>query len=181
VKPLDFARGNVMECHREADVLEGLSADATLESWSADLRSHARTCSICSDIVAVALPLLQEHHASVEDAHPPSSGIVWWRAQMRARHEAARVATRPITVVQGVAVVSATALFMMLLSAAGPTVFGWFGGVTLFSGFGEMFRLPEIELPALMPSTNMGLLLAAACAVCLLAGPLAVYFALGDD
>jgi hypothetical protein len=60
-------------------------------------------------------------------------------------------------------------------------VSGWFGGVTLFSGFGEIFRLPEIELPALMPSTNMGLLLAAACAVCLLAGPLAVYFAIGDD
>jgi hypothetical protein len=100
---------------------------------------------------------------------------------MRARQEAARAATRPITVVQGVAVASGAAVFMMLLSATAPTLFGWFGGLSTFSGLAEFFTLPQVELPALMPTTGLGLLLVAACAVCLLLGPLAVYFAIEDE
>ena len=169
------------ECSREQEVLEALASDATLQDWTADLRVHADGCVICRDIVAVALPLLQEHHAAVEGAQPPSSGVVWWRAQMRARHEAARTATRPITVLQGVAAASAVALFLMLLNATAPTLSGWFGGLSVFSGLRDLFTLPQIELASLRPSTNMGILLAGACAFCLLLGPLAVYFALSDD
>jgi hypothetical protein len=181
VTPFDFAQGRPHECHREHEVLEALASDATQQEWSAELRSHADGCAICRDIVVVALPLLQEHRAAVEGAHPPYSGVVWWRAQMRARQEAARVATRPITVLQGVAAASAVALFLMLLSATAPTLSGWFGGLSDFSGLRDLLTLPEIDLASLKPSTGMGLLLAGACAVCLLLGPLAVYFALSDE
>jgi hypothetical protein len=39
-------------------------------------------------------------------ARVPSSGLVWWRAQRRARQEAARAAARVVTIVQGVSVVA---------------------------------------------------------------------------
>lgn len=175
-----FAQGGPVECTREQEVLDAL-AGAAREAWSDDLRAHVDACAICGDIVAVALPLLEEHHAAVEGARPPTSGIVWWRAQMRARQEAARAATRPITVVQGIGVASGAAVFMMLLSATAPTLFGWFGGLSTFSGIGELFTLPHVELPSLVPTTGTGLLLIGACAICLLLGPLAVYFAIEDE
>ena len=181
MNPFDRAQGTSVECTREQEVLDALAAGGGVGDWSDDLRAHAGACAICRDIVTVALPLLQEHHATVEGAHPPSSGIVWWRATMRARQEAAKAATRPITVVQGVALASAAAIAVMLLSAAAPTLFGWFGGLSTFGGIGEFFTLPRLELSSLMPTTGTGLLLFGACVVCLLLGPLAVYFATDDE
>ena len=169
------------ECSREAEVLDALATDATQQEWSTELRAHAETCAICHDIVAVALPLLQEHHSAVECARPPSPGVVWWRAQMRARQEAARAATRPITVLQGLAAVSAVVLLLMLLSATAPMFSGWFGGLSVFGGLTGSFSLPKIELGSLVPSTNTGLLLVGACLVSVLMGSLAVYFALSDE
>jgi hypothetical protein len=52
------------------------------------------------------------------EAAPPSSAIVWWRAQMRARQEAARIADRPITIVHGLAIASGAGLLMGLLGYA---------------------------------------------------------------
>lgn len=176
-----FDKNKLVECAREQEVLDALAADAGREAWSDDLRGHVDACALCSDIVAVALPLLQEHHAAVEGAQPPSSGIVWWRATMRARQEAAQAATRPITVVQGAAVISGVALFMMLLSATAPTLFGWFGGLSTFSSLGDFLTLPRIEVTSLVPTTNTGLLLVGACVICLLLGPLALYFAADDE
>jgi hypothetical protein len=182
VIPFDSAQG-ACECGREQELLDALASDATQQDWSADLRGHAESCAICRDILAVALPLLQDHHATVEGAQPPFSGVVWWRAQMRARQEAARVATRPITLFQGLGAAAAVALVFVLLSAAAPMLSGWFGGLSLFSGMDNpfTFTLPEIDLASLRPSTTAGTLLAAASAACLLLGPLAVYFALSDD
>lgn len=177
----DKGQGKAIECTREPEVLDALAAGGAAGDWSGELRTHVAACAICSDIVTVALPLLQEHHAAVEGAHPPSSGIVWWRATMRARQEAAQAATRPITVVQGLALAASAALFVMLLSAAAPTLSGWFGGLSTFSGIGELLTLPRVELPSLMPTTGTGLLLVGACVVCLLLGPLAVYFATDDE
>ena len=52
------------------------------------------------------------------EAAPPSSAIVWWRAQMRARQEAAQIADRPITIVHGLAIASGAGLTMGLLGYA---------------------------------------------------------------
>jgi hypothetical protein len=166
-----------VECTREQDVLDALACDSAVESWADDLRAHVSQCAICQDIVTVALPLLQEQRAVVEHAQPPSSGIVWWRAQMRARQEAARAATRPITVVQALGLASGAAVFVMLLMFAAPTFAAWFGGL---SSFTSMFTLPQVNVPAFVSAPWFSLTIAGALALLLL-GPLAVYFALGDE
>jgi len=52
------------------------------------------------------------------EAAPPSSAIVWWRAQMRARQEAARAADRPITIVHGLAIACGAGLALSLIGTA---------------------------------------------------------------
>jgi hypothetical protein len=66
------------------------------------------------------------------EATPPSSAIVWWRAQMRARQEAARAAERPITIVHALAIASGVGLAVSLVGTAVAGVrgsSGWLVGV----------------------------------------------------
>ena len=195
-----------VECVREHEVLDALASHGPVACWNQgppkgghyskettgghdaeDLKSHVESCAICRDLVTVASALLDEHHVAVEHANPPSSGIVWWRAQMRARQEAAQAATRPITVVQGLALASGAAIVLLVLSATAPTLLSWFSGLVsgipgfeFLSGIPSV-RLPSIELSALMPSTTLGLLLLVGGLTIVLLGPLAAYFALGDE
>lgn len=168
-----------IECAREHQVFEALALEGGL-SANDELRSHVDTCAVCRDVVAVALPLLQENRVAVERAHPPTSGVVWWRAQMRARQEAAQKATRPITVVQGVALSAFVAVLAAILGALSPRLIAWFRGLDA-PGLGWSLPMPQIELTSFMPTTTLGMLMAGVGLLILLLGPLAAYFAFGDE
>lgn len=62
-------------------------------------------------------------HARVT-AEPPSSARVWWRAQMRARQEAAQAASRPLTIVHAIAIACAAGL----LGGVGTIAIAWLRG-----------------------------------------------------
>jgi hypothetical protein len=67
------------------------------------------------------------------EAQPPSSAIVWWRAQMRARREATELAQRPITIVQGVSIAAGLGLLLSLVGYAIAIVkgtSGWLSNVS---------------------------------------------------
>jgi hypothetical protein len=49
---------------------------------------------------------------------PPSSAIVWWRAQMRARQEAARAAERPLAIVHALSIACVAGLLLGLFGLA---------------------------------------------------------------
>ena len=52
------------------------------------------------------------------EATPPSSAIVWWRAQMRARQEASLAADRPITIVHALAIACGAGFALSLIGTA---------------------------------------------------------------
>lgn len=177
----DVARGKSgCECPREHEVFEALAIDGSLAAH-AELKAHADGCAICRDVVTVALPLMRENHVAVGRAHPPTSGVVWWRAQMRARNEAAQAVTRPITVIQGLALASFVAVIAAVVGALSPRMTAWFLGLTPFSGLDLSVTMPTMELTSLMPSTTLGMVVAAVGLLVLLVGPLAAYFAFGDE
>jgi hypothetical protein len=66
----------------------------------------------------VAEAIAAEAAIARTEAAPPSSAIVWWRAQMRARQEAARAADRPITIVHGLAIACGSGLALSLIGSA---------------------------------------------------------------
>ena len=82
---------------------------ATRVEWDAEIEA----------IVAAAIAT--EAAQARREASPPSSAIVWWRAQMRARQEAAQAAGRPITIVHGLAIACFCGL---ALSLAGTLIAG---------------------------------------------------------
>jgi hypothetical protein len=77
----------------------------------------------------VAEAIAAEAALARTEAAPPSSAIVWWRAQMRARQEAARTAERPITIVHGVAIAAGAGLAISFIGTAVAGVRGSSGWV----------------------------------------------------
>jgi hypothetical protein len=162
------------ECRCEADVLAAVSTSCWPDRVEPELRDHVAICAICTDVVAVASAFEEESRASRSSARVPDSGLVWWRAQLRARQDAARTAARPITVAQMLA-------FAATVGVAGA-VFGatatWFqqGLRWLMGGASSAltFQVPRLPAEIMTFVASHGLLIAGGGAFFLIA-PLAIY------
>ena len=73
-----------------------------------------------------------EASAARGEAAPPSAAVVWWRAQMRARQEAAQLADKPIAVVHALAIASGAGLALTL------------GGIVLTAARGSLGWLTDL-------------------------------------
>lgn len=105
------------ECDREEDVLDALSAGRWPDRCDEELRDHVSACGICRDLVDVATALKSDQDAAWREVRVPSGGVVWWRAQLRAREDASRAAGRPVAFIQGVAASVAVWLAIALFRA----------------------------------------------------------------
>jgi hypothetical protein len=111
-----------IECPREQDVLDAVAAGRWPRRADADLRQHVDGCGICQDVAAVFAVIAEDRDAAEAELVVPHSSIVWWRAQIRAREEAAATAARPIAVVQIAAVVCLIAAAVALAPVALTTL-----------------------------------------------------------
>jgi hypothetical protein len=99
-----------VECEFEAEVLAAVVEGRWPERADRELRAHAEACGICADVAAVAAAMDADRDDLRTAAALPDAGRVWWKAQLRARREAAKVAGRPITAAQVLALASAAGL-----------------------------------------------------------------------
>ena len=92
-----------IECKYESDVLDAVASGRWPDRADSELRNHAATCNICADVALISVLYRDDHASVMEQARVPSAGLVWWKSELRARREAVRVASRPITLVQWIA------------------------------------------------------------------------------
>src|SRR5436190_502694 len=86
-------------CTREGDVIR----IAASGEWDAQIQEHIAACASCAEAFELASALQAEDAETQRDAKLPAAGLLYWRATIRARAEAARTAEKPITIVQGIA------------------------------------------------------------------------------
>ena len=160
------------DCAHERDVLEAIAINR-LEQ----IQEHLDACASCAELAEIAGALHQEYEATCREAHVPSAGAVWWRATIRARAEAARTVSQPITVAQGVAGAAAVGLACGLVGVVWRAI-PWAG-----SGADFLARVSERSemAPALAMVVQHALPLTLGLAACLVAAPLALYLALSDE
>src|SRR5258707_1035438 len=108
-----------MKCNKEQEVFEALQSGRLASEWGEPLRQHIAECSNCADLALVAEFLQEESDLTLANVKVPSAALVWWKAQLRARREAAQQALRPVRIAERVALGSA------LLGALAVLV--WFG------------------------------------------------------
>jgi len=153
-----------LDCPHEGDVLMMVTTGQWPDRAPAELREHAATCALCADVALIAQVINEDAdlirgrsnkdadliRGSNEDAamparQLPSAGTVWWRAQLRARQDAAKAVGRPITVAQG-------ALLAVVGGVAGAVfgaTTGWFQSVLQRGWGGIKVAASSIHLPAL--------------------------------
>ncbi|MGH9395660.1 MAG: hypothetical protein ACRD18_02245 [Terriglobia bacterium] len=94
----------VTSCDREIEVLGAVQTGRWPEASGPDLRAHVAACSICAEVTLVACALLETNEWAGAETHPlPQADLVWWKAQLRARHEAVERASQPIAIFEQVA------------------------------------------------------------------------------
>jgi len=146
-------------CLRECEVVEVVGCGRWGEHAPRDLQDHVASCAVCTEVLQIALALHEDREAASLHAEVPSAGLVWWRAELRARQEAMRTASRPITVVQTFGAAAGIGVLLALVSQVWPLVKQYFAA----SDF-----------------THWGVVIALAVAIFVI-GPLAMYFVLSDE
>jgi len=91
--------------------------------------------------------LRENHQETCRDAKIPSAGLIYWRASIRARSEAARKVEQPFTIVQGIAAASVAGVGVALGG------FAWQTWATLPSqlGVATLFGLAVAALVVISP------------------------------
>ena len=158
-----------VECPRESDVLDAVASEKWPHRVAPELAVHVASCAVCSDIAAVATAIRTAHEVAWRDAAIPSSGQVWWRADMRARQEAIRTASRPIAIAQAAAVLVAVAL----AGAAGWIAWTWTRQEP------SSFDIGNASARAM--TSPLALSLVVALFALAVIAPLAFYFVLSDE
>jgi hypothetical protein len=118
-----------IDCRRETEIVDAIAAGEWPEAAPIELREHAAACPVCADLALAASALHDEAASTPATMALPSAGQVWWRAELRARHEAAQLAQRPVIAVQVVAAVVCLAAALTGLRSFGPDAWAWFLGV----------------------------------------------------
>jgi predicted anti-sigma-YlaC factor YlaD len=106
---------NAQVCEREEELLDALGRGFV----GPELTEHLGSCGSCSELHLVAGALLDDRTEAVNKAAVPTSGTMWWRMQVRQRHEAQSSARRSLLI--GQAVTISIALFLTI-SLLGPTI-----------------------------------------------------------
>jgi len=126
----------------------------------------------------VAEAIAAEAAQARREAAPPSSAIVWWRAQMRARQEAARAAERPITIVHGLAIACFCGLALSLAGTLIASVRGSAGWLSnLYASLtGLAASLAAVDLTSRWVTLPMTAMLAT-----IVIASIAVYMIFADE
>jgi hypothetical protein len=123
-------------CSREPDVVAAVLAGC----FSDSLRAHAAGCAVCGEVARVAALVHDDFSRAQRESSVPSADVVWLRARIRARDEAARMAARPILFTHAVAI---AALVGLLVSAGSRFSFGSWSPLA-FDGLPVRMLLPLV-------------------------------------
>jgi predicted anti-sigma-YlaC factor YlaD len=159
--------------HEESVLAAALDATGVMPD---DVAAHLGSCGDCRDLYGIASALQDDNAVALAEAHVPSAGQTWWRAELRSRQEAAALATRPITVATGIAAASVIGLLASLAGVLAwwlqgtvgtPTALQAAADVMLASVWGEL--------------TGLRLAIWLCAGAMLVATPVLLYVALRDE
>jgi predicted anti-sigma-YlaC factor YlaD len=157
-------------CRREPDVLDAVAA-GRLDA----LEQHLAACEACRETLLVAEVMAHEQELAWTDAALPTADIVWFRAQLKARSEAARLAARPVLLVQAIALACLVGAIVGVLGTSAWWMWSW---MSWLSSAASVVASAEGTL-AMTSLAIRGILLA--LAVWLVIAPMAVYLAAMED
>lgn len=86
----------MLTCPRESEIRQLLERGQWPVAATPDLCAHVEGCRSCREMVLVTQAFRQARSSAMAAARPASSGVIWWRAQLRRRNAAVRRISRPL-------------------------------------------------------------------------------------
>lgn len=86
----------MMGCARTAEVQELLRLGHWPQAAGDELAAHVHGCRRCNEMVSVTQAFGAAKARSIDEARVEPPALVWWRAQLRRRHEAMQRVERPM-------------------------------------------------------------------------------------
>ena len=166
-----------LECPHEQDLLDATAANRWPDRVDPSLREHVAGCSLCSDVVEIAVAFLEDRDTAHAEAKVPPAAVVWWRSQIRAREEAARIAARPIALVQTIATVCVAVVSL----AVAPTASSWVRALITSLGATDWWSLPrDVSFSWILSAAAYTTLPLLAVGIWVVLAPVLVYLALDE-
>jgi hypothetical protein len=154
----------MMGCSRTAEVQYLLQLGHWPQAAGAELAEHVRACRRCGEMVLVTQALGMAKARAMDEARVEPPALVWWRAQLRRKHEAVQRVERPMR---------AQMLMVLAVVCAGlGLAFQLSGGAAAWRSW--MSTGAEAVVRSGMGSLGVGLVTASAVALAMRVG-LAVY------
>lgn len=154
----------MMGCARTTEVQELLRLGHWPQAAGAELAAHVHGCRKCSEIVLVTQALGGAKASAMSEARTEPPALVWWRAQLRRKHEAVQRVERPMRA-QMLAVLAVVCVGLGL-------AFRLSGGANTWRAW--MSSSAEAVLRSGVSDFGLGLVVASAVALATMAG-LVVY------
>lgn len=156
-------------CPREKELAGLLELGHWPDASSAEMRAHVAGCESCRARIAVTQAFRSERDHAIAEPRLESSGVLWWRAQLRRRNAALERLSRPLFGAQIFAVVLA------LVAAGAYLGLQLRQGASWLTDFTRALHFTALLPPALQnsPLAAMGMVLLAALAA--VAGGVALY------
>lgn len=134
---------NLFFCSSEKELEGTLRQGRWPYACDPDLRAHVDGCRDCQELVLVTQALQKAKSPGEELAPLRSSGLLWWRAQLRRRNEAIQTVTEPLALVEKAGLLSLLAAFCILVWESGQStdLLSLFQGLSSsgFSSLGELW------------------------------------------
>ena len=166
-----------LQCQFEQELLDAVAARRWPDRADETLREHVSRCALCADVAEIAGAFFDDRDCARAEAVVPPSSAVWWRSQIRAREEAARVAARPLLIVQAIATVVAAVIAVALAPAAST----WIRGSLAAFGAAEFWSLPrDVSFTWILSAAAYTTLPLIAVGVWVVLAPVVVYLALDE-
>lgn len=168
-------------CEQEAAVLEAVESGRWPHACDTELRAHVSQCSICADVLLVAQTFQQENQWARAEVALPASGLVWWKAQMRARREAAERAAEPIAMVEKAAGIFGIVFLIALTVWRWDLVTEWLSWLADLPHSAAFHPDGLLSSDSLITTQNFGFLAILSAGACLLLASVVLYYALSKD
>lgn len=123
-----------LACPRERDVLDLVAIGQWPSKADQELRDHVAACLACADLALVAAAMTELAEDSRADSKVPDARLVWYRAQLRARDERVRLASRPMLLVQLAAGLVVVVLGLAAWQLSAPWILERWNGVASIGG-----------------------------------------------
>jgi hypothetical protein len=122
-------------CGRRDEVAQGVRAGRWPQGCAAELRAHVAECAACAEEARMLSAFAGAREGAMRMAPAQSAELLWWKAQLRRRHEAMERLEFPGLAISMVTIGASVVLLMIVLAVVWKRV-AWSRVLAGFSATG---------------------------------------------